>query len=383
MSTIELPIATDEWERIVRVAKVTAWDDRHNPPVLQHPFPELGVDPQWRLRCIDGTLVEVRHDVPRMEPFAVALPTRLLIHAAALADLDGGCVLTIDDNRYATVRGTNGSSLVENLLPVPPGYELPNPWQPAATATLEADRLFHCLFPASIAPTGLGQEEPLPLELGISDGEIGFLADWSMAGGHRATFRTPATTDGSAHFGFWPVALTELVRGVTRGSESVTLAVFEKWLRVTAEDWTAWVPPTGLAFARWIPHATEILEEAGESVTPIADDAFSVMGSPAVRVAFHDVVDQQVLRISTVVATNAEDSLDVRRRLDGLVHSRPCLKNWFEEGRFVVAIDLDVSQIDQLPGTLRRFRSQLHGFDLLLSIGDSMPDLFTEAGLVE
>lgn len=35
------------------------------------------------------------------------------------------------------------------------------------------------------------------------------------------------------------------------------------------------------------------------------------------------------------------------------------------------------------PGTLRRFRSQLHGFDLLLSIGDPMPDLFTEAGLVE
>ena len=63
------------------------------------------------------------------------------------------------------------------------------------------------------------------------------------------------------------------------------------------------------------------------------------------------------------------------------------LKNWFEEGRFVVALDLDVSQIDDLPGTLRRFRSQLHGFDLLLSIGDPLPDplpdLFTEAGLVE
>ena len=58
MSTIEIPIESDEWERIVRVAKATAWDDRDNPPVLQHPFPGLGADPQWRLRCIDGTLVD-------------------------------------------------------------------------------------------------------------------------------------------------------------------------------------------------------------------------------------------------------------------------------------------------------------------------------------
>ena len=99
MSSIEVPIESDEWERIVRVAKATAWDDRDNPPVLQHPFPESGVDPQWRLRCIDDTLVEVRHDVPWIEPFAVALPTRLVIHGAVLADLEGGCVLTIDDNR--------------------------------------------------------------------------------------------------------------------------------------------------------------------------------------------------------------------------------------------------------------------------------------------
>ena len=105
MSTIEIPIESDEWERIVRVAKATAWDDRDNPPVLQHPFPGLGADPQWRLRCIDGTLVEVRHDVPWIESFAVALPTRLVIHGAVLANLEGGCVLTIDDKRYATEIG--------------------------------------------------------------------------------------------------------------------------------------------------------------------------------------------------------------------------------------------------------------------------------------
>ena len=136
MSSIEVPIESDEWERIVRVAKATAWDDRNNPPVLQHPFPESGVDPQWRLRCIDDTLVEVRHDVPWIEPFAVALPTRLVIHGAVLADLEGGCVLTIDDNRYATVRGGNGSSSVHDLLPVPSAYELPNPWHPTASATV-------------------------------------------------------------------------------------------------------------------------------------------------------------------------------------------------------------------------------------------------------
>ena len=383
MSSIEVPIESDEWERIVRVAKATAWDDRNNPPVLQHPFPESGVDPQWRLRCIDDTLVEVRHDVPWIEPFAVALPTRLVIHGAVLADLEGGCVLTIDDNRYATVRGGNGSSSVHDLLPVPSAYELPNPWHPTASATVEAARLFHCLCPASLSPTGLEQEEPPPLELGIGDGEIGFLADWSMAGGHRATFRTPAATDGSAQFGFRPTGLTDLVRGATQGSETVALAVFDEWLRVTADDWTAWVPPTDLVCTRWIPHATEILKKAGESVTPIAEDAFSVTGNPAVRVTFHDVVDQQVLRISTVLATNVEDDRDVRQQVFALVRSRPGLKGWFEEGRVVFAIDLDVARVEELPHTLRRFRSQLHGFDLLLSIGDPLPDLFTEAGLVE
>ena len=387
MSTIEIPIDADEWERIVRVAKATAWDDRRNPPVLQHPLPEFGVDPQWRLRCVDGTLVEVRHDVPWIEPFAVALPTRLVIHGAVLADLEGGCVLTIDDDRYATVRGDDGSSSVHDLLPVPSSYKLPNPWQPTASATLEAARLFHCLCPASLAPTGLEQEEPSPLELGISDGEIGFLADWSMAAGHKATFRAPAATDGSAHFGFWPACLTELVRNATRGSETVTLSVFDEWLQVAAEDWTAWVSLADLACARLVPHAMEILEKAGESVTSIADDAFSVMGNPAVRVTFHDVVDQQVLRISTVLATNVEDGLEIRGHIDGLVRSRPGLKGWLEEGRVVAATDLDAARVDELPGTLRRFRSQLHGFDLLLSIGDPLPDplpdLFTGAGLAE
>ena len=383
MSTIEIPIESDEWERIVRVAKATAWDDRDNPPVLQHPFPGLGADPQWRLRCIDGTLVEVRHDVPWIESFAVALPTRLVIHGAVLANLEGGCVLTIDDKRYATVRGSNGSSSVHDLLPVPSGYELPNPWQPTASATIEAARLFNCLYPASLPPTGLEQAEPPPLELGISDGEIGFLADWSMAGGHKATFRTPAETDGSARLGFWPAGLTDLVSGATRGSETVALAMFDEWLRVTTDDWTAWVPPTDIVCTRWIPQATEILKKAGESVTPISEDAFSVTGNPAVRVTFHDVVDQQVLRISTVLATNVEDELDVRQRIDGIVHSRPGLKGWFEEGRVVFAIDLDVARVDELPHTLHRFRSQLHGFDLLLSIGDPLHDLFTETGLVE
>jgi hypothetical protein len=80
--------------------------------------------------------------------------------------------------------------------------------------------------------------------LGIGDGEIGFLADWSMAGGHRATFRTPAATDGSAQLGFRPTGLTDLVRGATQGRRTVALAGVRRVAAGHRRRLTAWVPPT-------------------------------------------------------------------------------------------------------------------------------------------
>ncbi len=64
MTAIDLPIDQDEWVRVEKAVSATDLDDLVNPPVLVHPHPGAADRPHWRIRGRDGTLVEIRHDLP-------------------------------------------------------------------------------------------------------------------------------------------------------------------------------------------------------------------------------------------------------------------------------------------------------------------------------
>ena len=96
MSVVELPIDHDEWQRIRDVSLAAGIDDLVNPPVLVHTHPGSGEAPHWRVWSQDGTVVEVRHDLPANRPLKVALPGKAIFHGMHLAAREGSCSLVLD-----------------------------------------------------------------------------------------------------------------------------------------------------------------------------------------------------------------------------------------------------------------------------------------------
>ena len=95
MTVVELPIDHDEWQRIRDVSYAAGIDDLVNPPVLVHTHPGSGEAPHWLVWSQDGTVVEVRHDLPANRPLKVALPGKASFHGMHLADREGSCTLAL------------------------------------------------------------------------------------------------------------------------------------------------------------------------------------------------------------------------------------------------------------------------------------------------
>lgn len=385
---IRLDIDSAEWARVNRCLHAIGQDDRFNPPVLarQTEFgASMGIGPCWRLRGHDGTIVEIDHGAAADEPYAAALPARLLAHAEVLADVEGGCSLILEAQRYAHLEGRCGSSAVFDLLKIPEGLVPPNPGQPEASASVGGGDLCRVLVPSTLPPSGFQEFEEQPVQLGLERGRIGVLADWSAHGGHRVTFRCLAATTGSVVVDLWGGTLADLVHKACRSTDDVALDVFAEHVRVRHDDWTAWAP-------RYVHGPDADLEAARRRLTgakeSVDDDGTGLRirgssGRPSVRVEAHHLGDRHLLRISTVLASNVADEAEVRRHLDALVRSQPGMKAWMEDGRAVVAYDLPASEVDVLPGTLSCFRDAVTGFDVLLAGDDPASRVFEPEHMFE
>ena len=104
MTVVELPIDHDEWQRIRDVSYAAGIDDLVNPPVLVHTHPGSGEAPHWLVWSQDGTVIEVRHDLPANRPLKVALPGKAIFHGMHLAAREGSCTLALDGD-YARLGG--------------------------------------------------------------------------------------------------------------------------------------------------------------------------------------------------------------------------------------------------------------------------------------
>ena len=77
--------------------------------------------------------------------------------------------------------------------------------------------------------------------------------------------------------------------------------------------------------------------------------------------------EPEVIRISTILATNLKVDADLREQVDKLMASRVGLRLWCEGTRLVAAEDLPSEMGPELPATIQRFRHQLHGLDVLFA----------------
>jgi hypothetical protein len=378
MTVIDLPIHHDEWVRLRDAVVAVDADDLVNPPVLVHPHRAAVDRPHWRIRGYDGTMIEIRHDIPSGPPFTVALACQAVKHGALLAIREGSCTLTLDTSGYARLNGQNGSYAVLDLPPVPTAIDLPSGIQPSASGTATAVQIADAIYSGTRLPEGVEDDVIYPsLEIGIEAGAIGFGADWRTLGRPRSTYRAPATTNGTAVVGFHFGTVRSLLMRSAERDQNVVVSVLDDWVRFETEDWIAWANQVETSAARWLPEIAGNLEAAGFSVQPLDSSALQVDGQHQIRIQAVRGVSE-VLRISTVLGTGLSASTDLRAEIDKIMSSRIGLRLWFEEDRLIAAEDLACEQLSVLPATIRRFGNQLMGLDLLLTtVGEDQGQLFS------
>ena len=365
MSVVELPIDHDEWRRIRDVSLAAGIDDLVNPPVLVHTHPGSGEAPHWRVWSHDGTVVEVRHDLPASRPLKVALPGKAIFHGLHLAAREGSCSLVLDGG-YARLLGGQGSEAVFDLPPTPPDVDIPNAMQPSASAIARGGQVADAILGAATLPEGMEAGPGPAMEVGIEADAVGFGVDWRSAGRPRCTFRAPADSQGTAVAGFQFGTIKDLLIHASEQQEEVTIATYDDWVGFEAEGWKAWADRVDTTAARLVPLAAEVLKEAGLNVEHSSGSSLQVEGEIPVRVECLDG-EPEVIRISTILATNLKVDADLRDQVDKLMASRVGLRLWFEGTRLVAAEDLPAEMGPELPATIQRFRHQLHGLDILFA----------------
>jgi hypothetical protein len=204
------------------------------------------------------------------------------------------------------------------------------------------------------------------MEVGIEADAVGFGVDWRSAGRPRCTFRAPADSQGTAVAGFQFGTVKDLLIHASEQQEEVTIATYDDWVGFETEGWKAWAGRVDTTAARLVPLAAEVLEEAGLNVEYSSGSSLQVEGEIPVRVECLDG-EPEVIRISTILATNLKVDADLREQVDKLMASRIGLRLWFEGTRLVAAEDLPAEMGPELPATIQRFRHQLHGLDILFA----------------
>jgi hypothetical protein len=218
----------------------------------------------------------------------------------------------------------------------------------------------------STLPEGMEAGPGPAMEVGIEADAVGFGVDWRSAGRPRCTFRAPADSQGTAVAGFQFGTIKDLLIHASEQQEEVTIATYDDWVGFEAEGWKAWAGRVDTTAARLVPLAAEVLKEAGLNVEYSSGSSLQVEGEIPVRVECLDG-EPEVIRISTILATNLEVNADLRDQVDKLMASRVGLRLWFEGTRLVAAEDLPSEMGPELPATIQRFRHQLHGLDILFA----------------
>ena len=365
MTVVELPIDHDEWQRIRDVSYAAGIDDLVNPPVLVHTHPGSGEAPHWLVWSQDGTVVEVRHDLPANRPLKVALPGKAIFHGMHLAAREGSCTLVLNGS-YALLVGGQGSEAVFDLPPTPPEIGIPHAIQPSASATARGGQVADAILGAATLPEGMEPGPGPAMEVGIEADAVGFGVDWRCAGRPRCTFRAPADTQGTAVVGFQFGTVKDLLLHASEQQEEVIVTAYLDCVGFETERWKAWADKVDTTAARLVPLAAEVLEEAGLDVEYSSGSSLEVGGDIPVRVECFDG-EPEVIRISTILATNLKVDAALRDQVDKLMASRVGLRLWFEGTRLVAAEDLPSEMGPELPATIQRFRHQLHGLDVLFA----------------
>lgn len=396
MTTDHFTVLPHEWDVLCGLIDAFGPEGPVNAPLLVA-HPRGGVAPFWRLTGPDGIELTVVHelDEPRPgDPYhdAVVVPTALVRHGHLLAHTEGSCELVIDDD-YAHLRGGRGSTAV---------YDRPDPdvwWShpqvpfvpelgPLAEAVVEAGGLCRAMVTAGVWPGRIDEDVAPPVvEVAIEGDQLAFGANWRPHGGHRVTNRIPAHAQGAASIGFDHTTVERLLTLATVPDDMVEVRIHDSCVVFETPRWTAIVPQVETGQARLLADAADLLEQSGFVVTWLSSSAVTVNGDPFAvvdRVRIEGFVpgdgDPGVVRISSVMVDGAHDTPELRARMDGMASAGAGLSVWFEDGRVVVATDLESGRLAELPSLVDRFRNRIVGLDVLLADAGGATQLVLPSG---
>ncbi len=384
-------VSADEWEVLCGVIDAMGPDGLANVPYLA--FSGSGTDPRWHFTSADGTVVSVSHDrdialhgVPDLR--LILVPSALIRHAHLLAHTEETCDLLIDSDGYARLIGGRGSDVVIDR-PAPDVW-----WSddqppfvpelgPLAEAVVEAGALCRAMVAVSVWPPGTDEAVEAPVVQVEVDGDrLAFGINWRPHGLYRLTNRIPAHAQGSASIGYRHELVERLVTLATRPDEVVTVRIYGSCVVFETDRWMAIAEQVETGAARLLVAAADLLEGSGFRISWRSRSALVVADSPVFAdntgVAYElsstrieafilDDGDPGVVRISTVLVEDVGDSPELRSRMDDLAAAGAGLSTWLDEGRLVVACDLESGRLAELPSLVDRFRRRVEGLDVLFA----------------
>ena len=388
MSAVEFSLTNEEWERLDAVLGAICPDDLVNPPLLFYPVPGTDRLPHWSFLGHDGTLVGVEHEAEPgvgRGPFGAFfhLPTLLLRHGALLARLEGDCCLVADSEGYAHLVAGQGSVSVmdrpgRGQMGPPGGPPMPAELCPLAERVLEAGAMYRALTVAGVWPVEVLSDAESPvLEVAIEGDHLAFGVNWRSHGLYRATHRAPiheqghaeGHSGGEASIGFRHQTLQRLLANATEPGDLVTVRIFDAWLCVQTDHWTAWAEQVEVGESTVMAEVADLLENVSVGYRWLSRSSMAVLSDPEVRIEAFLIDDGELgyLRISTVLATSVTTSPELRHCTDGLASAGIGLSVWIEDDRVVAATDLTTDRLADLPTRLESFHRRVEGLDILVT----------------
>jgi len=384
-------VSAVEWEVLCGVIDAMGPEGPVNVPYLS--FPGRGTDPRWYFTSPDGMEVSVAHDrdislrgVPDLR--CVVVPPTLIRHGHLLAHTEEGCDLLVDTEGYLHLAGHGGSDVVIDQ-PAPDVW-----WRsdqapfvpelgPLAEAVVDAGALCRAMVAVSVWPPGTDEDVEAPVvQVEVDGDQLAFGINWRPHGLYRLTNRIPAHAQGSASIGYRHEVVERLVTLATRPDEVVTVRIYDSCVVFEAERWTAIAEQVETGAARLMVDAADLLRRSAFVVRWLSRSAITVNADPAVAVnaglpyelegvrieAFiPGDGDRGVVRVSTVLVDDVGDSPELRSRMDDLAAAGAGLSTWLDEGRLVVACDLESGRLAELPSLVDRFRRRVEGLDVLFA----------------
>lgn len=287
---------------------------------------------------------------------------------ANIVEADELQLMIADDS---TIVATSGAmSAAVDLVPQHRQTPEALPLTPTASATLSLRELTLSLIAARCLPAGVVEPRlPMPpLWMQFADESFGFHVDWTEFEAGRATYRVllpPGVVTGTATVSIPHLVVERFLRAIppvdpmTEDERDVTVLVgvapkghgHADVVAFQTETWQLLLWLTHPSEERWSEQIEQIIGSTPDIQITDTTDIDWILDHRATQVVAS--VHGNVVRVSAVVASAVEETLDLLRELSQLNASSNGVRYWWDDGLVRSVADLRCTDLPSLPFVVR------------------------------